>query len=107
VRDELVGRLGARLVIVGVDFHFGYRRHGTVRLLEQMGAELGFEVLGLGLVPIEGESSGEPYSPTGIPRPLGEGKVRQAAALYARPPRPHEVRGTVQTGDRRGRELGF
>lgn len=107
VRDVLVERLGARLVIVGADFHFGYRRHGNVRLLEQMGAELAFEVLGLGLVPIEGQPSGLPYSSTEIRRLLGEGKVREAAALFARPPRPHEVRGVVETGDRRGRELGF
>jgi riboflavin kinase/FMN adenylyltransferase len=107
VREVLVERLGARLVIVGADFHFGHRRHGNVRLLEQMGAELGFEVLGLGLVPIEGEASGLPYSSTEIRRLLGEGRVRQAAALYARPPRPHEVRGVVEEGDRRGRDLGF
>jgi riboflavin kinase/FMN adenylyltransferase len=107
VREVLVDRLGARLVIVGADFHFGHRRHGTVRLLEQMGAELGFEVLGLGLVPIEGESSGLPYSSTEIRRLLGEGRVADAARLYARPPRPHEVRGIVEQGDQRGRELGF
>jgi len=107
VREVLVGRLGARLVIVGADFHFGYRRHGTVRLLEQMGAELGFEVLGLGLVPIEGRPSGLPYSSTEIRRLLAEGRVRDAAGLFARPPRPHEVRGVVEQGDMRGRELGF
>ncbi len=107
VREVLVEQLGARLVIVGVDFHFGYRRHGSVRLLEQMGAELGFEVLGLGLVPIEGETSGQPYSSTEIRRLLAEGRVAEAARLYARPPRPHEVRGVVETGDQRGRELGF
>ena len=38
VREVLVDQLGARLVIIGADFHFGYRRHGSVRLLEQMGA---------------------------------------------------------------------
>jgi riboflavin kinase/FMN adenylyltransferase len=102
-----VDKLHARLVIVGADFHFGHRRHGSVRLLEQMGAELGFEVLGLGLVPIEGEASGQPYSSTEIRRLLGEGRVAEASRLYARPPRPHEVRGVVETGDRRGRELGF
>jgi riboflavin kinase / FMN adenylyltransferase len=107
VREVLVERLGAQLVIVGADFHFGYRRHGTVRLLEQMGAELGFEVLGLGLVPIEGEASGLPYSSTEIRRLLSEGRVREAARLYGRPPRPHEVGGEVVEGDRRGRELGF
>jgi len=85
IRDVLVGRLGARLVIVGADFHFGYRRHGNV----------------------EGQASGLPYSSTEIRRLLAEGKVRDAAGLYAKPPRPHEVRGVVETGDMRGRELGF
>jgi riboflavin kinase/FMN adenylyltransferase len=107
VREVLVGTLGARMVIVGSDFHFGYRRHGTPHLLEQMGAELGFEVLGRGLVPIEGDPRGQPYSSTRIRQLLDEGRVREAACLYARPPRAHEVRGTVEVGDRRGRELGF
>ena len=42
VHEVLVKGLQARVVVVGADFHFGHRRHGTVRLLEQMGAELGF-----------------------------------------------------------------
>ena len=107
VSEVLVGRLAARLVIVGADFHFGYKRHGSVRLLEQMGAELGFQVLGLGLVPAVGDSSGRPYSSTRIRELLGAGRVADAARLLGRPPRPHEVRGTVVVGDRRGRDLGF
>jgi riboflavin kinase/FMN adenylyltransferase len=107
VRDVLVDGLGARLVVVGVDFHFGHRRHGNVRLLEQMGGELGFEVLGLGLVTDESDPSGLPYSSTRIRALLGAGDVAGAARLLGRPPRPHEVRGTVERGDRRGHDLGF
>lgn len=107
VRTVLVEGLAARLVVVGADFHFGYRRHGNVRLLEQMGAELGFEVLGLGLVSIEGDNRGLPYSSTEIRRLLAVGDVAAAARLLGRPPRPHEVRGSVIRGDQRGRELGF
>ncbi len=107
MRDVLVQGLGARVVVVGVDFHFGYRRHGNVKLLEQMGGELGFEVIGLGLVPVEGDASGMAYSSTRIRELLAAGDVATAARLLGRPPRPHEVRGTVETGDRRGRELGF
>ncbi len=107
VRDVLVQGLGARVVVVGVDFHFGYRRHGNVKLLEQMGGELGFEVIGLGLVPVEGDATGMAYSSTRIRELLGAGDVAAAARLLGRPPRPHEVRGTVETGDRRGSELGF
>ncbi len=107
VLEVLVGALAARVVVVGADFHFGYRRHGTVRLLEQMGAELGFEVLGLGLVPIEGDTAGTPYSSTAIRQLLAEGRVADAARMLGRPPRSHELRGTVVTGDRRGRKLGY
>jgi riboflavin kinase/FMN adenylyltransferase len=107
VREVLVAGLAARVVVVGADFHFGYRRHGTVRLLEQMGAELGFEVLGLGLVPIDGDTAGTPYSSTAIRQLLAEGRVADAARMLGRPPRPHELRGTVVTGDRRGRALGY
>jgi len=107
VRDVLVDGLGARLVVVGVDFHFGHKRHGNVRLLEQMGAELGFEVLGLGLVPVEGDPQGLPYSSTAIRDLLAAGDVAGAARMLGRPPRPHEVRGVVERGDQRGCELGF
>lgn len=107
VREVLVNGLGAYLVVVGADFHFGYHRHGNVKLLEQMGGELGFETLGLGLVPVEGDATGMAYSSTRIRDLLGGGDVAGAARLLGKPPRPHEVRGTVETGDKRGRELGF
>jgi riboflavin kinase / FMN adenylyltransferase len=105
VREVLVDGIGARLVVVGADFHFGHRRGGNVPLLERMGAELGFEVLGLGLVAIEGEASGVPYSSTRIRELLAKGDVAEAARLLGR---PHEVRGVVERGDQRGAEhLGF
>ena len=107
VQDVLVDGLGAELVVVGADFHFGHKRHGNVRLLEQLGAELGFEVLGLGLVSVAGDATGMPYSSTAIRSLLGDGDVAGAARLLGRPSRPHEVRGTVERGDQRGRELGF
>jgi riboflavin kinase/FMN adenylyltransferase len=48
VRDVLVRAAHARLVVVGADFHFGKGRGGDVALLQRMGAELGFEVIGVG-----------------------------------------------------------
>lgn len=104
VRDVLVGQLAARLVVVGNDFHFGYKRGGSVALLERWGAQLGFEVIGLGLVSPE-ESGAVPYSSTRVRTLLAEGDVRAAAELLGR---PHEVRGTVGRGDGRGAAvLGF
>jgi riboflavin kinase/FMN adenylyltransferase len=101
VHEVLIDCLGAQLVVVGEDFHFGNQRRGNVALLEAMGAECGFDVVGLPLVEAE---SGPIYSSTVIRRLLVEGDVEAAASLLGR---PHEVRGPVIEGDRRGRELGF
>jgi riboflavin kinase/FMN adenylyltransferase len=102
VREVLADCLRARAVVVGHDFHFGHRRRGNVPLLQGMGAELGFDVLGLTLVPDPAE--GEVVSSTRIRNLLVGGDVRAAAGLLGR---PHEVRGIVEKGDERGRELGF
>jgi len=104
VDELLASALRARLVVVGADFHFGYRRHGDVPLLQLMGAELGFETIGLGLVAAADRDSGVPYSSTRIRELIAAGDVESAAAMLGR---PHEVRGVVERGDARGRELGF
>jgi riboflavin kinase/FMN adenylyltransferase len=109
VSELLAGVLGARLVVVGADFHFGYRRHGDVPLLQRMGAELGFEAIGLGLVASPdgtvAAESGLPYSSTRVRTLLEAGEVEAAAEILGR---PHEVRGVVERGDGRGaRDLGF
>jgi riboflavin kinase/FMN adenylyltransferase len=101
VQEAFVDGAGAKLVVVGADFHFGRSRGGNVALLERMGAEEGFAVVGLGL---EAAPGGVVYSSTKIRELLTEGDVAGAAALLGR---PHEVLGRVQVGDRRGRELGF
>lgn len=100
VHEVLAGCLNARAVVVGHDFHFGRGRAGNVSLLAAMGGELGFDVLGLRLT----EGDGEAISSTRIRALIASGDVAAAAALLGR---PHQVRGTVHAGDKRGRELGF
>ncbi|MDQ4091499.1 MAG: bifunctional riboflavin kinase/FAD synthetase [Actinomycetota bacterium] len=96
VREVLVRALGARVVVVGEDFHFGRRRRGNVELLRAMGGALGFEVVH---VPLLGGTSS-----TAVRRLLAAGDVAGAAELLGR---PYEVRGVVEKGDQRGRELGY
>jgi cytidyltransferase-like protein len=84
VREVLVEGFRARLVVVGADFHFGYRRGGNVPLLERMGAEFGFGVVGLGLVAADEDPTGEPYSSTRIRELLAIGEVAAAARLLGR-----------------------
>jgi riboflavin kinase/FMN adenylyltransferase len=106
VTEVLVGCLAARLVVVGEDFHFGYQRKGDVGLLERMGVDHDFAVEGLDLVGPDGRPApeAERVSSTAIRRALRNGDLPTAAAMLGR---PHEVRGLVSRGDRRGRELGF
>jgi riboflavin kinase/FMN adenylyltransferase len=106
VREVLVGCLNAKLVVVGKDFHFGNRRRGNVELLTAMGRELGFEVLGLDLVGIDGAPADEDQrvSSTGIRAALERGDLALANDALGR---PYEVRGVVEHGDHRGREWGF
>jgi riboflavin kinase / FMN adenylyltransferase len=105
VEEVLASCLNARLVAVGSDFHFGHGRSGNVELLREMGAELGFEVIGHELVDADGRPAPtEPVSSTRIRRALADGDLAAANEMLGR---PHEVRGVVDHGDKRARELGF
>ena len=105
VEQVLSACLNAKLVAVGEDFHFGHGRSGNVALLREMGAELGFEVIGHELVDAEGNpADGEPVSSTRIRKALRDGDLAAANEMLGR---PHEVRGVVDHGDKRARELGF
>jgi riboflavin kinase/FMN adenylyltransferase len=101
VAEVLVDELGAQLVVVGEDFHFGHGRKGNVALLRELGQVHGFEVVGVALT----DDVEAPVSSTRIRSLVAAGDVEGAAALLGR---PHEVRGTVVRGDGRGGpELGF
>ena len=107
VAGELVEGLDARLVVVGEDFHFGHGRKGNVALLNELGSAAGFAVEGVALASEgrDGPEPSEPISSTRIRTLVAAGRVEEAAVLLGR---PHQVRGPVVTGDRRGgAELGF
>jgi len=106
VRDLLVRSLGAKVVVVGEDFHFGHRRSGNVAVLEALGVELGFAVRGINLVGTDGTPAvaAEQVSSTRIRRALHDADLVTANRLLGR---LHEVRGVVVDGDKRARHLGF
>jgi len=101
VSSVLVEDLGARIVVVGEDFHFGHGRQGNVSLLRRLGERYGFEVDGAELT----DEAGAVVSSTRIRKLLLAGDVSGAAELLGR---PHQVRGRVVRGDGRGGSvLGF
>src|SRR4051794_11312826 len=103
VREVLSGCLGSRAVIVGADFHFGHNREGDVELLERVGRELGFEVDGIPLV-ASATAGAQPVSSTAIRTALDAGELHAANRMLGR---PHEMRGVVEPGDQRARDLGM
>ncbi|MGE0828387.1 MAG: bifunctional riboflavin kinase/FAD synthetase [Hyphomonadaceae bacterium] len=99
-RDILAGRLGAKHVSVGFDFHFGLGRAGNHATLAADGAALGFSVSTVEAVLQDGLK----ISSTAIRRLLAEGKPREAATLLTR---PWAIEGEVITGAQRGRTINF
>jgi riboflavin kinase/FMN adenylyltransferase len=106
VRTVLVDCLNVKDIVVGEDFHFGHRRGGDVALLQEMGGVLDFGVHGHSLVGEDGRPArdDEQVSSTAIRRALHHGRLDSANRMLGR---PHEMRGPVVTGDRRGADIGF
>ncbi len=95
----LVDRLHVAGVVVGANFRFGSRAAGDVATLRELGAQHGFTAEG---IPLDGGP--QVWSSTYVRTCLAGGDVEGAAEALGR---PVSVRGTVQRGDARGRELGY
>jgi riboflavin kinase/FMN adenylyltransferase len=100
VEDVLVGRLGTRAVVAGESWRFGYRREGDMATLDSIGRSFGFEVHAVDPFMVDDL----PVSSTRIRGALAAGDVAAASTLLGR---SHFVRGTVVSGQGRGRKLGF
>lgn len=107
VRDVLADGLGPAAVIVGQDFRFGHGRAGNTDMLAEL---LDVPVDVVSPVGLPKGSRGPDDDPD---RKLGSTAVRRAVAagdmdrVTAMLGRPFSAAGTVVTGDRRGRTLGF
>jgi riboflavin kinase/FMN adenylyltransferase len=102
VREVIAGRLAARALVVGEDFHFGRQRRGDTAVLSDLESVYDFKVVGLPL--LTRADSGATISSTAIREALGRGDLAAAATMMGR---LHEVRGVVEHGDHRGRSIGF
>ncbi len=96
----LAERIGAAGVVTGDDFTFGRGRAGNVELLRAAGAAHGIDAEAVAPVLIDRErvSSGR------IRDALVAGDTAAATRLLTR---DYSIEGIVQSGDARGRELGY
>ena len=96
----LSGKFKASKVFIGSNFVFGKSNAGNAALLKKLGREYGF---GVEVVPMV-KSRGEVVSSTAIRRYIMNGKLNEAARMLER---PVSVYGTVVSGKKRGRLLGY
>ena len=98
IDEVLIKGLGVRAVVVGYDFCFGKGRLGSVGMLRGRSE---FETVS---VDAQSGPDGQTYSSNLIRQSLLDGKPDVAARVLGR---PWEIEGRVETGDRRGRTIGF
>jgi riboflavin kinase/FMN adenylyltransferase len=101
IGEYLTGGMKAKHIVVGEDFCFGAKRSGNASLLADRGRAAGFTV---DAVPPQLGPDGVAYSSTRIRQFLKDGLPEQAAILLGR---RYRIEGHVQSGDKRGRLLGF
>ena len=89
-----------REICVGFEWSFGKDRSGNLALLAELGAELGFDEVGVPAVEVDGEI----VSSTLIRRAVESGDLARAAQLLGR---EFTILGTVVEGDHIGKTLGF
>ena len=88
-------------LVVGYDFVFGKGRSGNAAMLGDLGRAAGFAVTS---VPAAADAEGVVYSSTKVRERLAAGDPLGAARILGR---PWEIEGRVESGDTRGRLLGF
>jgi riboflavin kinase/FMN adenylyltransferase len=96
----LVARLGARRIVVGHDFRFGYRGEADVAVLQAAAPAQGFEVDVIEPLLLDGVR----VSSTAVREALASGDLEWAARLLGR---RYSMQGRVIAGERLGQKLGF
>ena len=100
VREYLLGKIGAREVVVGHSVSFGHARAGNAAVMTELGAAMGFATTVVGPIAIDGA----PVSSTRVRELIAAGEMRAATRLLGR---RHFLSGTVVHGRERGRTIGF
>jgi riboflavin kinase/FMN adenylyltransferase len=100
VRDYLLGKIGAREVVVGHSVSFGHARAGNAEGMAELGRRMGFETVVVGPVTV----AGAVVSSTRMRELIAAGEMRTVARLLSR---NHFLSGTVVHGRERGRTIGF
>lgn len=100
IKEILVDKLDAKIIIVGNDFRFGFQRSGDVTLLKQFEKTYGFEVISCEKL----KWKNEVISSSSIRSALKAGNLEAANAMLGQ---PYSIRGEVTHGRKLGRTIGM
>jgi riboflavin kinase/FMN adenylyltransferase len=100
VKDLVVGRAGARAILLGHDSHFGKNRAGDIETLKAMASKVGVEVRACD----PALHGGRPISSSLIRDAVAAGRLEEAADLLGR---PFALHGIVVAGEGRGAQIGI
>jgi len=100
VRDILVNRLNAKMVIIGYDHRFGRNRTADIDTLREFGEQFGFDVEEISQQDVEDVA----VSSTKIRKSLLEGRVELANSFLQH---PFTLTGTIVEGKGLGKGFGY
>lgn len=98
--DLLIRRFHLRELVIGYDHGLGRGRTGDVRVLQDLGRRIGFQVDVVDAVTVDRRA----VSSTLIRRAVAGGDLQTAARLLGR---PYSLSAPVVPGQGRGREIGY
>ncbi len=98
--EWIVKNLNVRCIVVGKDFHFGHRRAGDYKLLQELSDELSYELIVLNKL----QEDNRDISSTYIREEIAGGNIKKANHLLGY---PYFVKGRVVHGRRIGRTIGI
>lgn len=101
VKNILVDKLHAKLIIVGNDYRFGKGKEGDIKLLSIIGSHYGIECMFAHKIKDSDDSN---ISSSKIRSLLENGNVEEAARLLTC---PYILEGKVVVGDKIGRKSGY
>lgn len=100
IKEILVEKLDAKIIIVGEDYHFGMDRRGDVALLKQYEEKYGYQVIACEKTKYQNEI----ISSSVIRNAIKDGKLDKVNKMLGQ---PYSIRGEVVHGRKLGRTIGM
>jgi riboflavin kinase/FMN adenylyltransferase len=100
IKEVLVDKLDAKMIVVGSDFCFGHNRRGNVAMLKELSGTFGYELTVFDKIMMEEQVISSSY----IRSEITKGHMERANAMLGK---PYTIIGEVMHGRKIGRTLGF